>query len=70
VEGEVTPAEQVYLGLAEVFQGMPPIVEEPEGKIPDGFPFLVTPHDDEPPLDFSKADIGTCWTLEQREKIV
>ena len=70
VEGEVTPAENVYLGLAEVFQGIPPIVEEPEGKIPDGFPFLVTLYDDEPPPDFSKADIGTYWTPEQREKIV
>jgi hypothetical protein len=43
---------------------MPLIVEEPEGKIPDGFLFLVTPYDDEPPLDFSKADINIYWTPE------
>jgi len=37
---------------------MPLIVEEPEGKILNGFLFFVTLYDDEPPLDFSKADIG------------
>jgi hypothetical protein len=37
---------------------MPPIVKEPEEKISNGFLFLVTPYDDEPPLDFSKADIS------------
>jgi hypothetical protein len=50
--------ENVYLGLAKVFQGMPPIVEEPKEKIPNGFPFLVTPYNNEPPLDFSKTDIS------------
>jgi hypothetical protein len=38
---------------------MPLIIKEPKGKIPDGFLFLVTPHDNKPPLDFSEADIGT-----------
>jgi hypothetical protein len=50
--------ENVYLGLAKVFQGIPPIIKEPKGKILDGFLFLITPHDNKPPLDFLEVDIS------------
>jgi hypothetical protein len=36
---------------------MPLIIKEPKEKIPNGFLFLITPYNNKPPLDFSKADI-------------
>jgi hypothetical protein len=37
---------------------MPPIIKKPKEKILNGFLFLVTPYNNKPPLDFSKADIN------------
>ena len=68
VEDDPIPAEEVYLGLAEVFQGLPPVAEDTEGRIPDGYPFAIP--DPDPPLDISKANISEHLNEEQRQKIV
>jgi hypothetical protein len=58
IKGTITLAEYIYLGLAEVFQGMPLIVEELEERVPNSFLFFVALYNDKLFPDFSKADIG------------
>lgn len=36
-----TTKSDVYLGLAEIFEGVPKVEEQLEGKFPDGWPYLV-----------------------------
>lgn len=67
-----TPAGTVYLGLEEVFQGLPPVAQDdPEDyKAPDGHPYLIQPAEDDLDPDFSQADISSEWTDEQRQRII
>jgi hypothetical protein len=60
---------EVYLGPAEVFQGLPPMHEDVEGIYPDGYPYLVQPLPD-PGIDLSQADVSNAWAEENRQGVL
>jgi hypothetical protein len=57
----------VYLGLAEIFEGISPVPEQPEGKHPDGWPYTV-PHP-APHIDLDKAHISDYWGTDYQDKV-
>jgi hypothetical protein len=58
----------VFLGLTEIFEGLPPVQEDPEGKYPAGYPHLIQPVDTS--LDISQADISKHWGEDNYNKIL
>jgi hypothetical protein len=56
-----------FLGLAEVFQGLPPLVES-DNAFENGHPFLVTPSL-APPNDTVIPNISAHWGLEYQAQV-
>jgi hypothetical protein len=59
-ECPTTPPTQceIYIRLAEVFKGLLLITEQPEGKNPDSYPYLVSPTETSAPVDILKANVS------------
>jgi hypothetical protein len=71
LQAYIPPPKMVesFLNIADIFQGLPPIApDNPEGKYPSGYPFLIDPPKD-PKADFEKADISGHWGEEFTSKI-
>ena len=59
----------VYLSYDSIFEGLPPLHEDPEGKYPDGYPHLIQPI--EPvTIDWSQADVSDHFGEDHRQKIL
>jgi hypothetical protein len=59
---------EIYLGLAEVFEGLPPVEEGAEGAYPDGYPYLV--QQPQSSLDIDKANVSEHWGTEKRQEVL
>ena len=57
-----------FLGLAEVFQGLPPVTQDAPANPPSGHPYLIEPPDLEPP-DITKAKISDHWGPKYRKQV-
>ena len=65
---------EVNLGLTEIFEGLPPMQEQPEGKWPDGHPYIVHPVTGDEMLqegiDLSKVEISDHWGAEVQQQFL
>lgn len=67
-EGIRPESYEVFINLADVFQGLPPVSDETTDKRPPGYPYLEAPPPEEAP-GISRADISDQWGKEYQQKI-